>query len=158
MRAVFMVVAIVLGEEPLQVALVHWAKMLRQVAPRTCRISSLCGEAPEKQPNRGPVRGCTSNPFQLLDLIHHQFVELLGFCNFNHGAYVGVALSCVGHLGYVQTREMPSGIACLVRSHRDNKVGSHDLPSTALFDCSRSLQSRQWCVQGTASRRALEIG
>jgi hypothetical protein len=106
----------------------------------------------------GLCAACTSNPFQLLDLIHHQFVELLGFCNFNHGACVGVALSCTGHLGYAQTRELPSGIACLVRSHRDNKVGSHDLPSTALFDCSRSLQSRQWCVQGTASRRALEIG
>ncbi len=101
---------------------------------------------------------CTSIPFQLLDLIDHQFVELSGFCNFNHGAYVGVALSCIGHLGYVQTRDLSSGIACPVRSHRDDNVGSHDLPFTAVFDCSRSLHSRQWCVQGTVSRRALEIG
>src|SRR6266478_947731 len=57
-----------------------------------------------------------------------------------------------------QTRDLPSDIARLARSHRNDDVGSHDLPSTAPFDCLRSLQARQWCVQGTASRRALEIG
>src|SRR6266481_4149266 len=52
-----------------------------------------------------------------------------------------------------QTRDLPSDIARLARSHRNDDVGSHDLPSTAPFDCLRSLQSRQWCVQGTASQR-----
>src|SRR6266436_4631747 len=52
-----------------------------------------------------------------------------------------------------QTRDPPSDIARLGRSHRNDDVGSHDLPSTAPFDCLRSLQSRQWCVQRTASQR-----
>src|SRR6266404_816588 len=52
-----------------------------------------------------------------------------------------------------QTRDLPSDIARLAGSHRNDDVGSHDLPSTAPFDCLRSLQSRQWCVQRTASQR-----
>ncbi len=56
---------------------------------------------------------CPSSPFQLLDLFHHQSVELLGFCNFNHSAYVGVAPSCNGHLDSGQTRDLPSDIAAL---------------------------------------------
>jgi hypothetical protein len=52
-----------------------------------------------------------------------------------------------------ETRDLPSDIARLARSHRNDDVGSHDLPSTAPFDCLRPLQSRQWCVQGTVSQR-----
>src|SRR5229473_3653969 len=53
-----------------------------------------------------------------------------------------------------QTRDLPSDIARLARSHRNDDVGSHDLPSTAPFDCLRSLQSRQ-CADAANSVRAL---
>src|SRR5260370_14809394 len=42
----------------------------------------------------------------------------------------------------------------LARSRCNDDVGSHDLPPAAPFDCSCSLQSRQWRDHGTASRRA----
>ncbi len=38
-----------------------------------------------------------------------------------------------------QTRDPPSDIARLGRSHRNDDVGSHDLPSAAPFDCLRLL-------------------
>src|SRR5260370_41997848 len=77
-----------------------------------------------------------------------------GLCNFNHGEYVAGAPSRIAHLDSRQTRDLASDIARLARSHRNDDVGSHDLPSTAPFDCLRSLQSRQ-CADASNSVRAL---
>jgi len=41
---------------------------------------------------------CLSDPLQPLDLIHHKFVELLGFFNFHYREYVAGAPTRIGHL------------------------------------------------------------
>ncbi len=83
--------------------------------------------------------------------------SLLGLYNFNHGEYVAGAPSRIGHLDSRQSRDLPSDIARLARSQRNDDVGSHD-PLHSTIRLLALLAVGQWRVQGTASRRALEIG
>src|SRR5216684_8623857 len=77
----------------------------------------------------GDVGACLSNPYQLLDLIHHKLVELLGSSDFHHGEYVAGAPTRVGHLDSREPRDLPSNVARRARFRCNDDIGSHDRPS-----------------------------
>src|SRR5260370_37610616 len=103
MRAVFMEVANVPGEESFKVALVHWDNVVKHVAPTASDPALRCSyfasvialplrrnASPDLQSALGRTSDYTV-PNTWWHRIHRQFVELPGFCNFNHGEYVARA-------------------------------------------------------------------
>ena len=67
-------------------------------------------------------------PSNLLDLIQYEFVEVLGFYNFNHGKYVAGTPTRIGHLDSRQSRDQPRYVARLASFRCNDDVGSHALP------------------------------
>jgi hypothetical protein len=71
------------------------------------------------------MSACLSNPYQLLDLIHHKLVELLGSSDFHHGEYVAGAPTRVDHFDSRQARDLSSNVARRARFRCNDDIGSH---------------------------------
>ncbi len=97
------------------------------VSGRLVGVSCLlnrCGRA-EKEQIEGDMGGCLSDPYQPLDMILQEFVELLGSYDFHHDEYVAGAPTRAGHLDSRHPRDLPGSVARPARFHCNEDMGSH---------------------------------